>query len=183
MAKMTLVRATHDQWQWVMLYLTNFAMPETLGSKEYKAIERARIQEEIAVVVDELTVHSHFMKLHGQEYRPLFGAKEDWTADPETPKEFKAVHPEKIYEISLSTRAVSGLVWLFTVLLTPPERKKGADGKETPTHPYMVQPALAARFIWPITRAMGKVTAVKRSVGLEEAPLKVWEEDEVEVAR
>jgi hypothetical protein len=187
-AKEVTVTATQDQWQWVMWYLTNFIMPDKLGDKVYKPVERARIQEEISAVFDALLPHSHYAQQHGADYFPHFGAKEDWAfgEEPRQPGVApKPTNPGRLYAVAFGQKATSGLLWLFTVLLTPPEKHVGPDGKPMATHPYLVTPSLASRFIWPITKQLGKVVALKRSVGIEESPLHMWEDDPAvtEVAR
>jgi len=168
------VTATQDQWQWVMFYMGNFIMPDKLGDKEYKPVERTRIQEEVSALFDDLLPHSYYAQQHGHDYEPNFGDKEDWE---KTDKGFKQINPKKSYTVKLSPKAVSGLMWLFTVLLSAPERKMGPDGKPQLSHPYYVTPALASRFVWPIARELGKTKVLKRAVGIVDEPLRNWEEE------
>lgn len=173
-----IIRATQDQFQWVMYYLSGFMMPEKLGSRMYNPTERGRIQERVSALFDDLLPHSYYAQQHGSEYYAIFGDKEDWADDPVKPGEKKAVKPSKLYEVSLSPKAVSGIVWLFSVLLTPAEivKAKSPVEKDTPSHPYTVLPALASKFIWPMVRQLGKEVELRRAVGFDDQEFEPWTE-------
>lgn len=179
MAKEVNVTATQDQWQWVMYYIASFIMPDKLGEKEFKPAERARIQEYVSALFDALVPHSHYAQQHGNDYQAQFGAKEDWekSESPEVP--WKKLNPAKLYTVALGDKAVSGMLWLFTVLLTPPTRITGHDGKPTISHPYLTTPALASRFIWPLAKALNRTNALKQSAGIVEETVELWPEDKV----
>lgn len=182
MAK-TLIKATQDQFQWVMYFLGSFIMPDKLGTREYTPIERARIQERISALFDDLLPHSYYAQQHGEEYLSCFGDKDDWIPDPNKPGEKKAARPSKMYEVELGQKGASGMIWLFTVLLTPPEKIKGKNPmeKDTITNPYMVTPALAARFLWPMVKQLGKEVELRRAVGLDDSEFEPWTEVKTEV--
>lgn len=193
MAKEVSVKATQDQWQWVMWYLGSAQMPAKLGEKTYNATMRARIQGELSEVFDALQPHSYYMQQHGSEYQPLFGAKDDWkVVDPAPGSKLDQINPKKTYTITFGEKAVSGLLWLFTILLTPSEPISAPDGRpmfdpatgqRMMSHPT-VTPALASRFVWPITVAVNRVVQLKRSVGIVEEATN-WDEApaKAEVAR
>lgn len=178
------VKATHDQWQWVTFFVGQFMMPEKLGERVYKIAERARIQEEVSGLFDALKVHSYYLQQHGNAYENRFGAKEDWKLDglvSNGKPEMVATNPDKVTEVTLGDRAVSGALWLFTVLLTPPETTTTPDGKKSVSHPYAITPALASRFVWPIVEQMRKVKALRKAVGLvADEPLMRWDDDPAE---
>ncbi len=170
------IRATQDQFQWVMFYVGGFMMPEVVGNRRYTQVERARIQEKISALFDDLLPHSYYAQQFGEEFAAYFGDKEDWAMDPNKPGEYKPVKKGKEYAVEMSQKGISGLVWLFSVLLTPAEiiKAKTPMEKDGLSHPYSVAPMLASRFIWPMVKQIGKEVELRRAVGLDDQEFEPW---------
>jgi hypothetical protein len=185
MAKEVKVKAPHDSWQWLMFLSNSFLMPEKLSGKTYGVVERVRVQDEISAIFDCLRPYSHYAQQHGGAFKALFGPKDSWVAqDPkEMVPELKASNPSVEHEVRLTEKAVSGMIWLFSVILTPPamvERNVGGQVKQEPEHPYFMSPSLAARFIWPMAKAVKKEGALRKAVGIDVVPAMVWADDPAE---
>lgn len=172
----TVLKATQDQFQWVMFFLSNFVMPEKVGTRSYNVTERGRIQERISALFDDLLPSAYYAGQHGVEFAPLFGDKDDWIADPDKPGEKKCIKPSKEYTIEFSQKGLSGMIWLFSVLLTPIEIRRATNPleKDMSSHPYAVSPALASRFVWPLVRQIGKEVELRRAVGLDDQEFEPW---------
>jgi hypothetical protein len=178
-SKAMVVKAAADPWQWLMFYATNFIFPERLGSRSYTETERSRIHKDISSLYDALAEASFYPKLHGDLYENLFGSEDDWekTKSPEGKR--KHLLPNKIYEVSFDEDARSGMLWMFTVLLTPPSRTPDPNDKSkfALSHPYLIGPHLASRVVWPMVRQLGKEVYMRRALGWPEHPPCNWEDE------
>lgn len=151
--------------------------PKKWGDKDVPLDEQLIGREDLGDFLKILRTYSPWLQGIGDDYKVIFGSKEDWYPIDKTGRKLEGVGPddervatwkmvdsEKKYTLRLGREALSGAVWCCILRL----------------HPHCIMPTSTKDAVdtwWPITEALGKTTAVKKYIGVAAAKRTEWEDD------
>lgn len=153
------------------------SFPKKWGEKDVPINEQLIGREDLGDLFKALRTYSPWLQGIGDDFKTVFGPKEDWypvdktgcklegvDLDDDRVASLKMVDPEKKYKLRLNREAISGVVWCCILRL----------------HPYCIIPTStrdATDTWWPITEAIGKTAAVRKYIGVAAATRTEWEDD------
>jgi hypothetical protein len=179
------VELTTNQAQFMLHLAVAFELPARLGKKAFTPEERVWANEEVRVFLAELKALSPYTRQTGKEFRTAFGRKEDWEEERGPKRELlrvslKPSSRDREYKLKLSDEAMSGAVWCLEFALYPGETVE--DGRGIREN-RVATAQEADEFVWPIARRLRKTQALRKEIGLTEAPRRRLEDDPESGAR
>lgn len=189
MPRETKVKLTAFLWDWLFRNLAGFDLPEKMGGGiTYDRTQRAIVAQEVQSAVKTLKQHSPFAQIVGPKNAIRFGEVKDWEEKPSATADAKPtwehVAHERVYEVTLGDDAVSGILWMMQVLLTPAvlvpqhvQSGQGAKEIEVLSH-ISLNPYQADRYAWPVVEALRKTRALREVLGLGAAKGRRWGDDD-----
>ena len=151
--------------------------PKKWGDKDVPIDDQLIGREDLGDLLKVLRTYSPWLQGIGDDYKVIFGSKEDWYPIDMTGRKLEGVGPddervgswkmknlEKKYTFRLSREALSGAVWCCILRL----------------HPHCIIQTSTKDAVdtwWPIAEALGKATAVRKYIGVAAAKRTEWEDD------
>lgn len=165
------IKAKAAVWQWVYSQIFDFELPQKLGGKDYPAGQRRLVKEWSAKLEAVFAGASHFPNEFGRDWGILFGDKDDWEEEKAESRRggrsWQHKGKNKEYALEFSREETNAMAWLFIVLLSPSEYVEKEKGEQIMTH-QGINNTHANLFVWPIAKAIRKVDAIRKELGLDD---------------
>jgi hypothetical protein len=153
------------------------SFPKKWGDKEIPIEEQLIAREDLGELFKTLRSYSSWLQDLDEDYRALFGDKDNWRPidktgaridgvrkDDERIGGYEMVDSDKEYTLRLGKEALSGVVWCCILRL----------------HPHCIIPTSTKDAVdvwWPVAEAIGKANAVRKYIGLAGAKRTEFEDD------
>lgn len=175
MAKKITVKLAAAKLNWLFQRVAMFELPEKVGESAYDPIQRRIVKDECTSALRDLKGYSSWAQKIGDEMRLVFGPMDLWKENRKDGKliDLEMLHPEKEFEVNLSTDAVSAISWILITMLSV--ASKDASGRSSHEE---ASPVIADIYIWPIATAIRRVKVIRDSLNLDSTDKKrQWADD------